>query len=193
MGNYLVMKRHFPKPDTVQGYVEIEESDTEGFGGWRTGKPARSRPEGAVVINVVMHDGFTGEPHDFQDNNVPLMSARLKEAIESVGIDNINFFPVTLRNPATERTYEYFAFNLIGLVAAADLAKSQIASHDGDFMGDSQIHNLVLDESKAHGLLMFRLKEKYSTLLVHHKVRDAILSRQIDTVQFIEPEDYMAL
>lgn len=84
-------------------------------------------------------------------------------------------------------------YMLVGLAAAADLAKSQIASPDGDFVGDSQIHNLVIDESKTHDLLMFRLKEKFSTLLVHRKVREAIESRGIDGVEFIAPEDYMAI
>jgi len=193
MGNYSVMKRHFPRSDTVTGYIEIEEWDVEGFEDWGVGRIERSQPQLPVVINVVAHDGFVGVPHDFQDDVVPLMSARMKEAIESAGVDNIKFLGVTLRNPATEETYDYFAFNLIGLVSAADFSQSQITSHDGDFVGDSQVHNLVLDESKTRGLLMFRMKEKFSTILVHRKVREAIEKRGINTVGFMAPEDYMAI
>jgi hypothetical protein len=177
--------------EDVKGYMEIEDWDhSDTFAGWSVGKPAKSRPQDPVVIRVRRHDGYKGEPDDFSDRDVPLMSKRLKEVIESAGVDNITFHPVTLRTK--KETYEYYAFNLVGLVSAVDPA-SEIQSPDGDFLGDSSITDLVIDDSKGRGLLMFRLKERFSVILVHKKLKEAIEQRGIDSVTFLAPEDFMAL
>ena len=177
-----------------EGWMDIEDwTGIEGFGDWGIGALAEQRPTGPVQINAVPHDGYQDDPADLQDKTVPLMSKRLKEAMDAAGVDNINYLPITLKNTETGRVYDYFAFNLLGLVAAADPAESKISSHDGDFVGDSQIEDLVIDESKTGGLLIFRLKEKFSAILVHEKVRQAIKSAGIKTVGFMRPEDYVAL
>lgn len=174
--------------------MEIEDwVGIEGFEDWGRGTAAKLRPKGDVEIRAVPYDGYVGLPPELSDTNVPVMSARLKEALIAAGVDNINFLPITLRNSETGQTYEYFAFNLVGLVGAADMTKSNITSHDGDFFGDSVVHDLAIDESKINGLLMFRLKEKFSAVLVHKSVKDTIESRGIDTLKFIDPKDYMAL
>jgi hypothetical protein len=184
-----------PWSDSQQGYMEIEDwvDGIDGFDDWGVGRPARQHPAAPVEIRAVPHDGYTGLPDEFHDHSVPLMSRRLKEALDAAGVDNVIYLPVTLRNPDTGQTYEYYAFNLVGLVAATDLAQSNIASPDGDFVGDSQIHDLVIDESKCKGFLMFRLKEKFSAVFVHRRVKDTIESRGITTMKFTKPEDYMHL
>ena len=154
---------------------------------------AKDRPKGSVEIRVIPYDGYVGLPDEVSDMNVPLMSARLKEAITAAGVDNINFSPVTLCNSETGQAYEYFAFNLVGLVVAADMTKSNITSHDGDFLGDSSVHDLIIDESKIGGLLMFRLKEKFAAIIVQKSVKESIEQHGIDTIKFVKPEDYMAL
>jgi hypothetical protein len=193
MTQYFVM-RALPSPDDVEGYMDIEDWDaTEGFGDWSVGKLAQQRPTGSVQINAVPNDGYQGEPADLQDLNVPIMSKRLKAAMDAAGVDNINYLPITLKNTETGQVYDYFAFNLLGLVSAADRAQSKMASYDGDFVGDSQVYDLVIDESKCGGLLMFRLKEKFSAVIVHEKVKKAVEAAGIDTVAFMNPKDYMAL
>jgi hypothetical protein len=177
-----------------EGFIEIEDwDDIEGFDDWGVGRLAKKSPQGPVQIKAVPRDGFKGDPVDFQDQTVPLMSKRLKEVLDSAGVDNINYLPITLRHTETGQIYDYFAFNLLGLVAAADLAQSDISSFDGDFVGDSQVHGLVIDPSKPGGALIFRLKEKFTAILVHEKIKQAVESAGIKTITFIKPENYMAL
>jgi hypothetical protein len=192
MSDYFIL-RSAPsiEDDDVKGYMEIEEwDDIEGFEDWGVGRPGKSRPAGKVEIRARRYDGYKGEPDDFSDDNVPLMSKRLKEAIESAGVDNITFHPVTVRTK--KETWEYYAFNLVGLISAVDPA-SEVQSPDGDFLGDSSITDLVIDDSKCRGLLMFRLKEKFSIILVHRKLKEAIERSGISSVKFLAPEDFMAL
>jgi hypothetical protein len=176
------------------GYIEIEDWEaTDGFEDWGVGLPAEKQPAGRVVINAVPYDGYAGPLDEFKDENVPLMSKRLKETLESAGVDNMKFYPVELRHKKTKKTHEYFAFNLIGLVDAVDLGKSTMTSEDGDFTGDTVISELSVDEGKTRQLLMFRLKQKFSVILVHRRVKEAIERAGITSVQFIAPEDFMAL
>jgi len=194
MSNYFILDRE--RPDEQVGYMEIEDGADgvyEKFRLWRVGAPAQLPPPGPVVIEAVPHEGYTGHPVELNDGSIPLMSKRIREALDAAGVDNIVYFPVTLRNPETGQTYEYFAFNLIGLVAAADLGQSNIASTDGDFTGDSQVYDLALDESKCGGFAMFRLKEKFSAIVVHRRVKETIESRGITALTFMKPEDYMHL
>ncbi|MGH8176798.1 MAG: imm11 family protein [Steroidobacter sp.] len=194
MSDYFVL-RAAPSIErgSVQGYMEIEDWDVQGFDDWGRGTRAEQRPSGPVEIKAVPYDGYAGLPDDFQDASVPVMSKRLKEAIQSAGVDNIDFAPVTLRNSESGEAYEYFAFNLIGLVSAADRAGSAMASHDGDFLGDTRIYGLAVKESMGADFLMFRLKEKFSVVMVHRTVRAAIERAGIDTIRFVEPEEFMAL
>ena len=195
MSDYFVM---CPAPtiesESAQGYIEIEDwDDVEGFEDWGRGTPAQHQPAEPVEIKAVPSDGYTGLPDAFQDMSVPLMSKSLKEAIEAAGVDNIVFLPVTLRNTDTGDVYEYFAFNLIGLVAAADAAKSKMFSYDGDYVGDTQIQGLAVDDTQTRGFLMFRLKEKFSVIMVHKSVKESIERSGIPTVKFVKPEDFVAL
>lgn len=197
MSNYYVLRNNgssITATPESPAYMEIEDwVSNKGFEAWRAGTFAQNRPAGPVEMRAVPYEGYSGLPNDFQDFTVPLMSKRFKDVLESVGVDNINYLPVLIRNAETKQTYDYFAFNLIGLVSAVDFEKSKIGSHDGDFIGDSQIYDLVIDESKCRNMLMFRLAEKFSTILVHQRVKEAIEKNGIKTVKFLKPEEFMAL
>ena len=180
--------------DGADGYMEIEDwLDISGFSDWGMGRIAASRPIASIVINAVPHDGYKGLPKEFSDGAIPLMSARLKGVLDAAAVDNIVYYPVQLKNSETGATYDYFAFNLLGLVSATDFGKSRLESYDGDFKGDSTIEHLVVDPAKARDLAMFRLTEKFSTILVHERVRKRIEGAGINTLTFVRPEDYFHL
>lgn len=71
----------------------------------------------------------------------------------------------------------YKAVNVLGLVAAADLGRSQATVHDGVALADVDFDHLALDDSRTHGLRMFRLAESTNAIVVHESVRDALLDR----------------
>ena len=96
--------------------------------GWRDGKPLEPDEENVptpIVIDFDPFRGYQGPPEELFDVGVPLMSARLAEAITEAGVANVLFFKTTLRNTVSGETYEYQTFKLVGLVAAADLKKSK--------------------------------------------------------------------
>jgi len=190
---YYVLKCDEP-PDPSGGYMEIEDwVGLQGFDDWGVGRKATFAPTGSVVIDAAPHDGYQGNPLELSDGEVPLVSDRLKQALIDAGVDNVDYYPVELKNKETGQTYEYFAFNIVGLVSAPDPSKSSVESYDGDYVGDSSIKDLVLDDTKTLNLLMFRLLQKFSTILIHERVRRHLEACGIDTLTFVRPEDYYHL
>ncbi len=146
-----------------------------------------------IEIDFDPFRGYSGPPIEMRDVCIPIMSLRLAEAIAAAGIDNVDFFPARLRNTATGETFDYRAYKIIGLVAAADLGKSEWTSYDGKPVADVSFETLALDESKPRGLGMFRLAENVSAVVVHERVKQAIESRGINTIEFVKPEDWAHL
>jgi hypothetical protein len=117
-----------------------------------------------------------GELPHFVGMTIPVMSDSLVKVFRSAGVENFQTFPAVLRNPEIgEEWGGYWAFNVIGLIAAANLEKSKA---DTIMEGDSEgvavpllgFHTLVLDKKKTRNSAMFRLAESSSILLVHDRV-----------------------
>lgn len=105
-------------------------------------------------------------------SNVCVMSPRLVEVLQAAGVDNIQTFPTHITNTETGDRLErdYVFVNIVGMVSCADIAKS-----DTSPIGTSHyFHDLVIDESRTQGLLLFRLAESPFEVIVHENVATAI-------------------
>src|SRR5687767_7257193 len=68
----------------------------------------------------------------FLKGNGPLFRDDLIEAMRAFGVDSLQTFNVALLDPDDGRTYtNYKAVNIIGLIAAADMAQSKAVVHPG--------------------------------------------------------------
>ncbi|OHA79608.1 MAG: hypothetical protein A2675_02540 [Candidatus Yonathbacteria bacterium RIFCSPHIGHO2_01_FULL_51_10] len=121
----------------------------------------------------------------------PLMHDRMVEALRAAGVDNIDVYDALVVDPddGSEWT-DYKAVNIVGLVAAADMTKSIIDTSDSARLITTKFEKLVLDPAKAHGLLLFRLAEKVSAIIVHERVKAEIEARKIGPLGFIPPEKW---
>jgi hypothetical protein len=113
-------------------------------------------------------------PAYFDWSYYSLLRDDLAQALKDAGVDNLQFFPAIIHDPESGKSYtNYKTFNLVGLVSAADMSKSEGESlTGGPPLIDVFFTKLVLDESKTHNILMFRLAEAPSTILVHQSVKD---------------------
>jgi hypothetical protein len=114
-------------------------------------------------------------PHLIGDR-IPVASDYLVKTLQGCGVDNFQVFPAVLRNPKTHADWDGFcAFNALGLVAAAKLDRSRSdvimeADPEGAEPALRAITDLTLDARKTRGLLMFRLAEDPTILLIHDRV-----------------------
>lgn len=116
-------------------------------------------------------------PHFFGDE-VPLVSKAFLEALKNSGVENFQSFPAKVINPDTGQSWEdYFAFNVIGLVKAADMEKSDFDTlMDGDDEGIEAplvaFRDVVLEKAKIKGMHLFRMAESPVALIISEKVLD---------------------
>ena len=117
-------------------------------------------------------DGGVEEPHLFPFIREPcVMSSSFLATLRGAGVDNIQAFPAVLTNTRTRRQYNgYFAANVIGMVACANIAESNATPLADVYF----FHDLVIDPRKTHDLLLFRLAESQMEIIVHEKVARAI-------------------
>jgi hypothetical protein len=116
----------------------------------------------------------------------PVMRTDLLEVLKRAGVDNLETFPARLIDEVNNKVHtNYVAFNVIGLVAAADLEKSKLMPHaTGVTMLGTDFDSLAIDKSKAHGLLMFRLAESCSAIVVHECIKKAVEAAKIPGIIF---------
>ena len=165
---------------------------------WKTGKPiAAIKKENIptpVEINFDAYKGYAGEPPSLEDVGIPLMSKKLANTLTSAGVDNLELFPAIVKNNQTGQTFEYQVYNVIGLVAAMDRQNSDYESYKNmNPVGGASIYELVLDESRIQDLLLFRLSENISTLVVHETIKNKIEEMGILDITFIKPENYIQI
>lgn len=157
--------------------------------GWIIGLPFEQPPP--VPVPVSIEPGEEGLQPELTDVPLPLMSRRLAECLTAAGVSNIDFYPARVTEQASGRSHDgLLAFNLIGLVAAADLSRSTFSAPDGPLLS-VDFDGLAIDPAKVGAADMFRLAESVNGIVVSRRVRQAILDAGITTLEFILPEDWV--
>ena len=160
------------------------------LGNWR---------DGAMIVDPVpqplvytLNPKYPGTPKPmYSSKSVPIMRDDVVQALEGAGVDNIQYFDAVLVNPDTGQEYQnYKAYNILGLVACADMAASEFMGTSNSTIGDVDFDGLVIDESKTQGLSLFRLAENVSAIIVHKKVKAAIEAARIPGFVFYGPGEW---
>jgi len=121
----------------------------------------------------------------------PVMRDDLVEALQSAGVDNLQLFPAVIRDPESGAEHKnYKAFNIVGVVSAADMAKSQLMGTSDSTMIDVDFDSLAIDEQRAAPFRLFRLAESVNAIIVDDAVRNAVERRGIPGMVFYDPEDW---
>lgn len=161
--------------------------------GWHSGAVLEDPPAQVVLIEATPHFGYRGPPPDYYDDSISLISPRLKKTFDMIGIDNIQYYPAVIHYRGTGESYDWFSFNIVGLISAVDFGKSDIKSVDGMPLINSSINGFTVDDKKTYGADIFRLAENVMTTLVSERVKNAIEIAGINTFEFTAPEDWIMI
>lgn len=183
---YFVLQSREPDdpeaPETASFSYERDVAERSWFRGQRFSSPP------PLPVRVTTRGGTLP---DLAEVPLPLASERLAAALRSAGVDNIDFYEAEIVDLGSGRSGRgYFAFNLIGLVAAADLSASVYLAPEGRLLS-VDFDSLAIDAAKARGALMFRLAECVTCIVVHASVKQTIEAAGIDTVEFLDPADWV--
>jgi predicted HicB family RNase H-like nuclease len=168
----------------------VYERDTP-LRSWMSGAHFEQAPPEPIVIKLRGTDEEDWVLGDLWLTPITVMSTRVFDALRGAGVDNLDTYAVELHDPQNGAVHKDFvAFNIVGKIAAADLAGTQFAPSASERMISADIDSLAIDPKKTRGALMFRLAESVNAIIVHDSVRKAVLAAGIDTLTFLEPQEW---
>lgn len=176
--------------DEIKDFAVIKAVYIKGLGSWRIGKPFSVPPPEPLDIKIM--DNNPDNLLEYYNMDAIVMTKRLHQALTETGVDNMDTYACIITNPETGfKTEDYVAVNLIGLVKAVDIARSNVTGGSRDHMLDTDFDGLTIDEKKAGGQLMFRLLENTSAIMIHERVKDHLLKKGFDMLTFVPPEKWI--
>jgi hypothetical protein len=128
----------------------------------------------------------------YDSKAIPVMHNSLVDALQAAGVNNLELFPARIKNPITGEIHEdYQAFNVVGLVSAADLEESSLMDESTTSrLLDMDFDGLVIHKAKTMGARLFRLAENCSAIVVSEKVKATIEERGIPGIVFYGPGEW---
>ena len=164
--------------------------DVEGVESWMSGafiaEPVQE------PLELVLDPDQPGPLKEMYNLEMLIMSERLVTSLQNAGVDNLQVFRAVLVDPTNQnRREDYRVVNIVGRVAAADLENSLWTSPSGRPIVDVDFDSLTIDERRAGGLLLFRLAECVSAVIVHARVREALLAAGFLSLTFLDPKEYV--
>ncbi len=158
---------------------------------WLYGAPFQEPPTIPVIVGII--SGYEKAELMPYFGTPPVMSNEFYEALLSAGVNNLAVYDAILASEDDKIQYKGFkAFNVIGMVRAADLEKTVFFPDNDSRLLDAGIESLAIDADKAKGLLMFRLAEYAGAVIVHESIKKAIEKRDFPHVVFREPADLIS-
>lgn len=130
-------------------------------------------------------------------------SHRLIEVLHSAGVDNIDYYPCVIHNDITEYNLSTFkdpqngqikqyyeAANILDVIFCLDRENSELEIDDEEPSEIWNILNLQILEDRIEDVLMFRLGEDPSIVIVHQKIKDAVENANMTGVLFLPAIGY---
>lgn len=158
---------------------------------WFRGRRFKVSPSEPVVVQI--------QPGNENGDLLPffgtatLMSDAFYETLRDAGVDNLDVYDAIIQSiDGTVVHRGYKAFNVVGLVRAADLSRTVFTDLKGSRLIDASIDSLAIDEDQVADFLMFRLAEYVGAVIVHERVKRAVEARRFPYVVFREPSDFIS-
>ncbi len=114
-------------------------------------------------------------PYLMYELDHPLIKGELLDALRSAGVSNLESFPALLHHPSAGLLEDYFAFNVVGMVATSSLAAQLMADYvDLEFETD-EIEGLESDYSLIPSdVLLARFADRIGRIIVRDDLRRRI-------------------
>lgn len=138
---------------------------------WVQGKPVK-HPGENLILDLSRESGdYIG---DITSGLVTIYHDELKEALDKMGVDNIEYYPIRLRNKHTKKTEGgHWLVNIIGCYDCIDMEKSKIRRSDSDIdENDFKILSLAIDKEKTNNAKIFRLYNDPTLVIINQELKD---------------------
>jgi hypothetical protein len=163
---------------------------------WRQGSfiPESEKIPNPITFSLKPYNSHSADDSHYMQSylrgKAPIFSDALLEALRYSGVDNLVTYPCEITDPDNGLVHKnYKSINVIGLVAATDMEKSNATVHpNGPAMYDVDFDGLTIDNDKTNEMLFFRLAESTNAIIVHQQVKDTLIAKGFTDLAFYETE-----
>lgn len=146
------------------------------------------------LTDIIRGEHSQGEMPDnvlLRGNGGLLFSPRLRQVLEKISLDNIQYFPVTVQNPVDgTQISDYQVANIIGRLACLDRDESVLVTDPDNDNIIEFIEKLAIDEDKLSGFDLVRMHEESEIIVASDRVKDACEQAGITGVRFYKPAEH---
>ncbi|TNE50030.1 MAG: hypothetical protein EP343_09940 [Deltaproteobacteria bacterium] len=148
---------------------------------WMFGRPFTQDPEQPIPVTI--QEGCENSTPISFYYAISIASQAFVDALHEAGVENVVSYDAVLETVDEEIKYTgYKAINIIGLVKIAEL-KGEIEVEEPSDGIDVEQYGFV--PQKPDGLLIFRLAEDFSTILVHKFLKEHLESKGFPDLVFL--------
>jgi len=192
---YYVMQR-----DTqLSGKYVYVRDEPDGYDGdeWRTGEKMERPPS---PMTLVFDDDRTSQLSDMLLNAADLQvySPQLVASLEAAGVDNLQYFPIRVRDAKTGKSRDdYVVANIVGRISCVDIEHSNVRY----FRNSKDIRSVEefrIFEDRIAPLpgrksppLIFRLGESEFVVLAHESIKSQFTRDGITGAKFVRTEEFV--
>jgi hypothetical protein len=109
---------------------------------------------------------------DIISSLITLYSNKVKNCLERCGVDNIDYYPVAIKDPKNCVNADYWFVNILGRISCLDVDNSDV---EVDAFGDGlDFKSFAIDESRTAGTKIFRLHERSRLVIIHESIYSAL-------------------
>jgi len=120
---------------------------------------------------VYCDDEALALPDWFWAGVAPVVSGRLLAALVSLGVDNLEAFPVAVEHDLGPVAADFYALNVVGCVACIDLDRSEFTSFEGRLFALETMH---VNPRLPDDVMLVRPAEWPMVLLVRDELATAL-------------------
>lgn len=125
---------------------------------------------------------------DIINPGVPLFSAKMKFALDNLGVTNIDYYPVLIIDSETkEALAEYYLAIVTKIIACIDLDKSEFKQTAS---GTRVITKFSIDHSKTGEENLFRFHNIPGLMIINEDLKEALSKIDFEGVSFKHTKEY---
>ena len=125
---------------------------------------------------------------DIINPGVPLFSEKMKSALDDLGVNNIDYYPVVIVDYDTRDVLaEYYLGVVTDIVACIDLDNSVFEENS---MGKTVITQFAVDDSKTGDLNLFRFHNIPGLIIINEELKDKLSKIDFQGISFKPTQEY---
>lgn len=169
---------------------------------WETGDSmSKQREIGHLFAEVSENYGTILRDIFINDFSGVILNRKCIDILKSIGVSNLEEFPLTIKDNNTGKEItNYSMYNIIGILSCVDKQNSEF---EYDESTPDQVHwfdKLVIDTKKIDAfnkklgkngpIKIFRMAERFYTIIVHEDVKNAIEKEGLTGWTFTRTDKY---